>query len=616
MLRFIFLVFFSSTSLFADETISLSLNWQGGIVIFLLAAVLFVLIKEYYPPDITLIVAGTIPFILGILPKDEYLNSFANQTLVTIGMLFIVARAFEKTGILTSITTKLLTSKKTVTNDLLHLLFPVAGISAFMNNIPLVIMLMPELRRWAIMEGKSPSKYLLPISYATILGGTCTLIGTSTNIVVSYFLEDFFPGAGFSFFEIGKVGFFCALFGGLYLILFSDRLIPRREDPKLFIGSLIQEVVGEFEVRESLANLSIKDFSQKYLSKAVVVIAIERLGQMVLSPSLDMMVLEKDRLIFCGDRDEIAKLSSLNGLTPVDKTHFHLENSPSHFSEMVIPLDSILIGKTLSKIQYRNRFGGSVFALFREGKPFFSNIQDISLKGGDVLMVLSAKPRDQRNIPRSKDLFFISDNQEIGYFSKAKCYFVFGIIIGMIGFATYGFSIMLCSSVAAIVFVLGKLVSPRDVLERVNWNLIILIAGGLALAKSIEVTNIAHLFAHTFISIVGNHPHLLILTVFLITLLLTELVTNVASALIILPIALGTVDLSSPGAFTHIKAIGIAVAIGASCSFLTPIGYQTNTIIYGPGGYRFSDYFRVGIFLSVIIAILVTTLVPYFWQIG
>lgn len=616
MIESLVFMLFALSSLFATNLESNSLGWKGIFMILLLLLTLFTLVKEYYPPDITLIIAGTIPLILGILPREHYLDSFANQTLVTIGMLFVVARAFEKTGILTQITKNLLPSKKSVTQDLSHLLFPIAGISCFINNMPLVIMLTPVLRRWAILKEKSPSKYLIPLSFATILGGTCSLIGTSTNLVVSYFLEDFYEGAGFSFFEIGKVGIFCAFFGVIYLIFFSNRLLPQRIDPKLSIGALMQEVLGEFEVQESIANISIKDFSKKFFAKAVSIIAIERAGQMNLSPSSDFKILPYDRLVICGDQSEIAKLNSIKDLKSVSDPHFHIEDSPSHYSEIVIPADSILVGKTLSSVQFRDRFGGSVFALFREGKPLFCNILNIFLKGGDVLMVLSEKPTDRNPIPRSKDLFLINQEQEVAYFSPKKNLFILSVIIGMIGFAVYGVSIMICSSTAAILFLLTKIVSPRDVLTGVNWNLLILIAGGLALAKAIEITNVAHVFAASFLSLVGNHPHLLIFSIFIITILLTELVTNVASALIILPIALAAVDLSSPAVFSNIKAIGITVAIGASCSFLTPIGYQTNTIIYGPGGYKFSDYFRLGIFLTLLIAILVTTLVPYFWQIG
>jgi di/tricarboxylate transporter len=510
---------------------------------------------------------------------------------------------------------RLLKNNKSYGSDLFRLLFPLTGLSAFINNIPLVIMLTPIIRKWAVLGNKSPSKYLIPLSFATILGGTCCLIGTSTNLVVSYFLEDFAPGSGFSFFTVGKVGFFCALFGLLYLVIFSHRFLPERIDPQLAISGLMHEVLGEFEVlKTSIANLTVREISKKYLSNSVAIIALERGGEQVLSPSPDFKVLAKDRLVFCGDHKEIEKLYSLKGLASVADPRFHIENAPSHYSELVVPVDSILVGKTLKQAQFRDRFGGSVFALFRGGKPLFSNISTIPLKGGDVLIVISAKPRDEHEMPKSKDLFFISQNGQLSYLSKKKSFFVYGVILAFIGLAIYGFSIAHLASAAAIVLLIANTVSPRDVLQRINWNLLILIIGGLALAKSVEVTGVAHLFAEGLILTVGSYPHLLIFTIFIITVIFTELVTNVASALIILPIALSIVDLSSPFALQQIQGIGVTVAIGASCSFLTPIGYQTNTIIYGPGGYRFSDYFRVGFFLSLLVAIFVTCLVPYFWQ--
>lgn len=615
MIKWIFLQLLCITPLFGQHVYIENLGWQGIFVIVLLLLTLFFLIKEIYPPDVTLMIAGTIPFIFGILSTQEYVASFANQTIVTIGMLFVVSRAFEKTGFLTSLVNRLLEKNKSYQRDLSRLLLPLAGLSVFINNIPLVLMLTPVIRKWTVLQGKSPSKYLIPLSFATILGGVCSLIGTSTNLVVSYYLEDFAPGSAFSFFTIGKVGVFCAFVGLLYLIFFSYRLIPERIDPQIAVSSLMHEVLGEFEVREeALSNQTISQIFKKHLLSSVAIIAIEREGKQILSPNQDFKILLNDRLVFCGEHGEIGKLYSLEGLTSVTDPRFHLESNSPECSEMVIPADSILVGKNLRQVEFRDRYGGSVFALFRGGKPLFSNINEIPLKGGDVLIVLSADPRNGHKTPKSKDLFLMSQGAELNYLGRAKSFFVFAVIFLMIALAIIGLPIAHLASGAAILLLLTNAVSPRDVLQRINWNLLILIAGGLALAKSIEITNVASFFGEALIGLVGTNPYLLVLSIYILTLVFTEVVTNVASALIILPIALSVVDLSSPFAFEQIQGIGVAVAIGASCSFLTPIGYQTNTIIYGPGGYKFLDYFRVGFFLSLLIAIFVSCLVPYFWQ--
>jgi len=603
--------------MFLTTTVQDGLDFNGWIIVFLLLVTLFFLIKEYFPPDITLLIAGTIPLFLGIVSKKEYLLSFANETIVTIGMLFVVARAFEKTGLLFSLSKKILPENKSMKRDLSHLLFPIAGLSAFINNTPLIVMLTPFLRRWAILQGKSPSKYLIPLSFAAIFGGACTLIGTSTNLVVSFFLDSFYPGAGFSFFEIGKVGIFCAILGIVFIILFANKLLPERVDPKVAISAQMQDVIGEFLVmKKPFANLTIHEFSDKYLEESISIVAVERAGQTIPSPSPDFMIIPDDRIVVCGDHQQIVKLYSLKGLKSVSDPSFHLEQDDRHYSELVIPSNSDLVGKTLKSSQFRDRFGGSVFALFREGKPFFSKISTMNLQAGDVLMVLSAKPRQGNHIPKSKDIFFINPSQELTYFSVKKRIAVVCGIIGMIGLAISGVPMMLCATGTAVFFLLFRIVSARDIVKRINWNLLILIAGGLSLAKGVELSKVAHVLAENLLYLVGNHPQMLILSLFIITIVLTELITNVAAALIVLPIALNTVDLSLPNAVMMIKAIGITTAIAASCSFLTPIGYQTNTIIYGPGGYRFSDYCRLGIFLTVFVGGLVTYLVPYFWQIG
>lgn len=610
---FFFCLFVFNTLYSQQLDITTGLNFDGWIVVILLLITLFVLVKEIYPQDVTLLLAGTIPLLFGIITQEQYLSSFANETIITIGMLFVVARAFEKTGFLYSLLKKILPENNPVKKDHLRLLFPLAGLSAFINNTPLVIMMTPYLRKWAIEQEKSPSKYLMPLSYATILGGTLTLIGTSTNLVVSYFLESNYPGLGFSFFEIGKIGIFCVLIGIPFLILFSHRIIPERIDPKIAISTQMPQVLGEFYAQEELNNFTIDQIHDEIFSKTVSIIAIERSGQIITSPSPDYNVMPNDRLVVCGDHKDIEKLDSLKEVVRAEDQKFQLDSTDFHYSESVIPFDSILVGKTLKSIRFRDRFGGSVFAIFREGAPIFANISNQVIKPGDVLMTLTAKPRDEKKTPRSKDLFFINKGQELSYFSSKRVFFVFLVILAMITFATMGYSMMLCSIAAAVVFILSKTVSPRDVVKRINWNLLVLIAGGLSLAKSVEATGVAHQLAKYILLIAGNHVHLLIFVLFVLTAIMTELITNVAAALIILPIALSTVSASQP---EMIKAIGITVAIGASCSFLTPIGYQTNTIIYGPGGYKFSDYSRLGIFLTCIVAILVTYLVPFFWPIG
>lgn len=603
--------------MFLKNTLQDGLDFNGWIIIFLIIVTLFFLIKEYFPADITLLIAGTIPLFLGIISKQEYLLSFANETIITIGMLFVVGRAFEKTGLLFSLSKKVLSENQSMQRDLFHLLFPIAGLSAFINNTPLIVMLTPFIRKWAILHKKSPSKYLMPLSYAAILGGACTLIGTSTNLVVSFFLNSFYPGAGFSFFEIGKVGIFCAIFGIVFIILFANKLLPERIDPEVAISAQMQDVIGEFLVmKKPFTNLTIQEFTDKHLEESVSLVAVAREGQTIPSPSPDFKLLFEDRIVICGDHQQIVKLYSLKGLRPVSDPSFHLEQDDRHFSELVVPANSELIGKTLKSSHFRDRFGGSVFALFREGKPFFSKISTMSLKAGDVLMVLSSKPRQGDHIPKSKDIFFINPSQELSYLSVKKRIVVVCAIVGMIGLAVSGVSMMLCATGTAIFFLLFRIVSARDIVKRINWNLLILIAGGLSLAKGIELSKVAHVLAENFLYLVGNHPQIMVLSLFIITIILTELITNVAAALIILPIALNTVDLSLPNAMMMIKALGVTTALAASCSFLTPIGYQTNTIIYGPGGYRFTDYSRLGFFLTIIVAILVTYLVPYFWEIG
>lgn len=612
-MRLFFLFCFLCTSLYGLDSTQIGghIDWRGYFVIGVFILVLILMIKNYFPADITMVLGGSLPVIIGIVPVDDYLKSFANETLVTIAMLFIVAKAFEKTNLMLFLSSRFipdLTNKKA---ELASILIPFSSISAFFNNIPLVLLFTPVIRKWAISKNYSPSKYLIPLSYAAILGGVCTLIGTSTNLVIYGLLQE--EGIDLGFFEIGKVGIICAIVGVLYIILFSSKLLPKRVDPKTTLCDQIGCNLYECIIEENcpLISLSIEEAGKIYLDTTII--AIERNGQQIISPNSDLVLLKDDRMVFCADENQKQKLSRIDNLILSPDTKFRIEDQTDHYSEVAIPTDSILIGKTLRNVNYRANFGGTVIGIYRSGNMLYGKVSDIPIKAGDVLMILSAKPR--KGMKAFKDLYFLKPEKQIVEISYVKSIFIFVLVVLIVTLAAIGVPIMLAAMGAAIIAVIFRLIPPREAIKSINFNLLILIAGGLTLAKAIEITGIAHFAGKEFIQLIGNNPHMIVGIIFLLTIILTELVTNVASAIIIFPIAIQAVQVFDTN-LEGIKAIGITIAIAASCSFLTPIGYQTNTIVYGPGGYRFTDYLRLGLPLTFIIWGICTYLIPIFWQIG
>lgn len=599
-----------------ESLLQTALTWQGWFVVVLLVLVFIFLVKEILPADLVLLIGGCIPVILGIVPAKVFLLSFANETIVTIAALFVVVQSFEEAGILSILSRRILPNVHNRMAQLSIMLPPVSFFSAFLNNTPIVIMLTPTFRQWSLKRKLSPSKFLIPLSFATIAGGVCTLIGTSTNLVVNGLMISE-AGVFLSFFEIGKIGIFCAVIILLYLIFFSRFLLPDRTDPELMISEDIKKMTTEFLVEEDspLIDQTIQDISKKFLKGEFNVIEIERGKKRIHMPGAHEKVLKEDRLILVGEVEQIPHLHAIKGLKSISDPQFEFTQREPYYSEFVIPAGSTLAGKTLRRADFRQNYRGSVFAIFREGRNIKGNLGEILLKAGDVLMVFSSKPWDEGQMPSPRDLLPVKTQRAFPFFSPKKGIFALIVIILMIVAATLGVSMMIAALSAALILILSRTISARKVVKNINWSLLILIAGGFALSSALEYSRVAHFFAQKIFPILGDNPRMLIGGVFLLTTIVTELITNTAAVLLLFPIALETMKLFGAHTPAAVKAVGITIAIAASCSFLTPIGYQTNTIVYGPGGYRFTDYLKVGLPLNLLIWALSIALIPIIWPV-
>ncbi len=567
-----------------------------------------------------MVVSGAVIVLLslGVVSAAEALSGFSNPAPFTVAALYVVARAVEKTGGLQPLLSALLgrgngsSKRKPGLWSMARLLGPVAAASAFLNNTPIVAMVSPQVEAWAERRDESPSQYLMPLSFASILGGTVTVIGTSTTIVVSGLLESQgMPPIGM--FEISKVGLPLALGGIVLLLLLSPFLLPKRR------GSLRE---FEEEFKEYTVNLLVQDggaLDGKTVEEGglahlddVFLAEVRREGEIIAPASSQTRLQGGDLLIFAGRSDSVMELRGNRGLVSAEREHTMEVREPGHtYFEVVIGADSPLAGRTLREVNFRQEYRAVALAMHRSGDRFPGKLAEVPLRAGDTLVLL-AGPRFRALWRHRRDFLVISHLGGAPPTSTREAFLVVGVLIGIVALAASGlFPVLQGSLLGAFILVATRVLTPRETLEAVDIGVLFLIAGAFGLGAAIQGSGLADSLAAGVMSIAGDYgPTGALLGVLITTIFLTEIITNNAAAVLVFPIAMATA--ASLG--LDPRPFAIAIAVGASASFLTPIGYQTNTMVYGPGGYRFGDYARLGFPLTVLVVVMVVWLVPTFWS--
>lgn len=590
-----------------------SLEWTGVLTLVIVVLVFVGLIWEIMPPDITLFIGTCVLVITGVLTPIQFLSGFSRPILFTLAMLFILVKALEVNGVLNLLAHKALPRSSGYRRQLACLTVPVSAASAFLNNTPIVLMLTAVVSRWAQERKLAPSKYLMPVSFAAILGGMCTLIGTSTNLIVSGLVTEIEPTARFAFFDLAWVGVPCAILGLLYLIFVGSRLLPERRTSATAASLETREFIAEFQVSAECPFIgkTIEETGHRHFERDYLV-EIGRQDQVINSPHPQEIIQLGDRLAFVSDLSHLANLHGIKGLTSLADPAFRLDSGSSHFAEVVVAVNSWLIGKTLRRASFRTHYGASVLAIYRNGLRVPGAVGEVVLHSGDTLLLLSNRPWETQ--PRfASDFYAITPSQQLPVFVSWKAAAIALVILAMVVVTTIGVPIILTSLGAVALLLFGRLVTLRQAARAIDWHLLLLVASAFALGVAMEQTRVAYFFAKGVLYVVGSHPFWLIGGIYLATTIVTEFITNAAAAMLLFPIAIEMAFLAGYHSPMAIKAVGIAVALAASGSFLTPIGYQTNMIVYGPGGYRFYDYARVGAGLTILLLVLATFLIPTVW---
>jgi di/tricarboxylate transporter len=599
------------------ETVTFSqLGWEAWLTIGVTLSVLLSLALTRLPADIVVLAGLGLLMITGVIGANVGLSGFASSGMITVGLLYVVAAGIQETGGLSWITNHVLGSPKGVRMAQLRLLAPVVSLSAFLNNTPVVAMFIPVVGEWCRKLRISPSRLLIPLSYAAIFGGICTLIGTSTNLVVNtmiqkHFVSDPVLSQGLSMFEITKIGIPCALLGMAYLIIFGKYLLPDRKPFEKVLDNP-REYTLELEVlpKSNLVGNSIEKSGLRKLPGAFLA-ELVRGDQVYSAVSPDQIIMGGDRLLFVGNIESMRPLFDQKGLQPAPNQLFKLE-SPRHercLVEAVVSHTCPMVGKTIKEGRFRNVYNAVVIAVARGGERLSGKLGDIRLQAGDMLLIES----HEGFVPRqkdSRDFYLVSNVENSTPRQLNKAPIAVAILVAMVVSAAFDWLSMLNASLlaAAAVLVL-RCCTITQARRSMEWDVLVVIGAALGIGLALEETGAAAAIAGALLGLVGDNPLFALGMVALVTTVFTEVITNNAAAALVFPIAMNTAERLDVSPMPFIMCI----MIGASASFATPIGYQTNLMVYGPGGYRFSDYLRVGVPLNLLIGIVSVSLTPLIW---
>ena len=581
--------------------------------ILLLALVLFV--TELFPIDLTALLVAGLLILTGVLTPAEGFSGFSHPAPVTVAAMLVLSAGLIRTGAVARLGQKVSALGGSSEFTQLVVIIPViALLSAFISNTAAVAMFIPLVLNIAREKKLSPSKMLLPLSYAAILGGACTYIGTSTNIIVGtiYAAGERPP---FQMFEFSGLGLVLLGLGAVYMLAIGQRKLPYRPtEASLTEGYRLREYLTELLIREDspLLDKTLRetDFSQQL---DIEVLEIQR-GREKLRLFLQEIRLQGgDILIVKGNLDNILKVRDTEGvdiLADVKLSDRDLKSEDVTLAEAVISPESSLIGLTLKEANFRQRYQATALAIRRHGSRIRDKLGRVRLRVGDMLLV-QVRKQILGNLRQDSDFMLILEESQGSDFRSSKLPIAVLIFLGVIAAAaSQRLPIELAALFGAVLMVLTRCITLRQAYLAVDWRIVILIGGTLALGTAMEKTGTANAIADSLVGWSGAlGPVALIAVLYLLTMGMTELMSNNATAALLTPIA---ISIAHQGGWDP-RPFAFCVAFAASCSFLTPIGYQTNTMVYGPGGYRFTDYFKVGAWLSLISWLAATLLIPRLW---
>ena len=584
------------------------MSWEAWFTLAVITLAVLVLTRDLISPAVTFMAAVVVLLVVGVLSPGDAFKGFSNPAPITVAALYVLARAVERTGALQPMVRLTLGTARSVRGALVRLTVPVAAASAFLNNTPIIAMLAPQVGEWADQRGDSASRYLMPLSFAAILGGMTTLIGTSTNLVVSGLLqaEGYEP---FSMFELTAIALPIAVMALAINVLAAPNLLPDRLPPRQdtraegrnFSVRMIVEPGGPLDGRP-VAEV------QEALPTGSRIVYFERDGEGAGQIAPDKVLLGGDFLTLIGDADAVLDLHEVSGLASSQQPHLPYEfRSARHaYFEAVIAPESRLVGHSLVDVRFLARYQATVVAIHRAGEPVHGPLASEPLKPGDTLLVISDRGFGDRWRDRNDFLLVSRFGASSPPLSrKAGIVAAIGAAI-VLGAGLQVLPILHLSLLGALALVGFRILEPNEAKDSIDFDVIVVIGAAFGLAAAVEGSGLGQAAADLVADGLGRFgPQGAMAGIIISTIALSSIITNNAAAALVLPIAISTAADFGIDA----RSAAVAVALSASASFMTPIAYQTNLMVYGPGGYRFGDYARLGtpLTLVVLVALIAAT---------
>ena len=606
------------------------MGFELALTLGVVGVALLALMFDVMSPDAILIGGLVIVTMGGIIDLETAMQGFGNATLLALGTLYVVAAALRETGALDAASQFVLGRGKDVRRLLLRMCPSVTVYSAFLNNTPVVAMGIPAIRGWCRRHGISPSKLLMPLSFASIFGGICTLIGTSTNLVVHGLLQsEGMPG--FTFFELAWVGVPCAVIGLLYVIFVAPSMIKERADIRVEEEEERADLVEvELAANSPLVGETVHENELEFLP-GLALVRIER-GEREIAPVEHSERLRAgDRLLFAPtDGEKRAVASEEVDLAPYPGLRLALtdieEEGDRELHQVVVREGSSLIGEKCGGIDFPARFGAAVTGIRRGGQRLEPPLTDVVLQPGDTLL-LDTERGFREAFEESEEFFVTSEaggevektEEEASEQRRSmrmdeetwELWLSVAVVVGIVGTVTVGLThIALAGSLGAMVLIGAGVINPGEARESVDWNVLLVIGAALGLGEAMQASGAAQLIGEGVVNATKAFgPYGILAGIVVATTLLTNVVTNNGAVALMFPVALSVAE--SQG--FDPRALMVSMTLAGSLAFITPIGYQTNLMVYGPGNYTFFDFLRVGTPLQVLLWIVIVAVAPLVW---
>ncbi len=585
-----------------------------SIVFITLALVLVLFVWGRWRYDLVAVFALLVVTVTGLVPPDQAFAGFGHPAVITVAAVLIVSRALFNSGLVDLIVRLMSRAGENPQIQLTVLVAAVTVCSAFMNNVGALALFMPVAIRMARKSEVSPSLYLMPLAFGSLLGGLITQVGTPPNIIISVFRADTAVGEPFQMFDFTPVGAGIALAGFFFIVLLGWRLLPQRKgqlSPEELFE--IEDYITEIKVpkKSALTGKRMRDLEES-TDGDVTVVGHVRNDQKFAAPSPHRTFKENDTLIIKANAEDLQEMLDTTGLELADsdkESKEVLRSEEVDVIEATVTRGSPAHGRTVRNLSLRSRYGVNLIGLARQGGRLRTSPDSVQLKVGDVLLLQGPTETLQEVLPALGLLPLVERSLRVGQPRRIMMgvgIFALALVLAALGLLP----VQIAFTAAALVMILAGFLSLKEIYESVDWPVIVLLGAMIPVSQALETTGGAQLIAAGILDIAGSATPWVTLTLVLVgTMFLSDLVNNAAAAVLMAPI---TISIAA-GLGASVDPFLMAVAVGASCAFLTPIGHQSNTLVMGPGGYRFSDYWRMGLPLEITIVLVAVPLIMLVW---